>query len=70
MFRLALAPAKPNEGILGALFPGVEQLERVADHTPPYRAKVNNNRSYTPTHPYDFMVFTETLPLPVTYQDY
>jgi hypothetical protein len=68
VFRLALALAKLKKVIIGALFLGVEPLEQVADHTPPYRAKVNNNGSYTPTPPYDFMVFTKTLPLLCLYQ--
>jgi hypothetical protein len=73
VLRLALAPAKPNKGILGALFLGVEQLEWVADHTSPSRTKVNNNWSYTSSPPIQLHSvhrdFTFTLPLPRAYQD-
>jgi len=41
--RLALGPTQPPI----ALFPGIKQLEREANHLPPFSAKIKNEWSYT-----------------------
>jgi len=41
----------------GALFPGVEQLEREADHSPPSTVEVKHAWSYTSTPLYVLMVW-------------
>jgi hypothetical protein len=42
---------------MGALFPGVKQPEREADHSPPAVAEVKKMWIYTSTPPYAFMAW-------------
>jgi hypothetical protein len=41
----------------GALYPGVKQVGREADHSLPYSVEVKNEWGYTFTHPYVFMAW-------------
>jgi hypothetical protein len=43
-----------------ALFPGVEGPEHEGEGLPPSNAEVKNEWSFTSTHPYAFMLWTET----------
>jgi hypothetical protein len=55
--RQALGPTlPPAQWVTGALSPGVQQLGRQADHSPPTSAKVKKTWIYTSTPPYVFMV--------------
>jgi hypothetical protein len=59
--RLALGSIQPLiQWVMGALSPGVKQQGHVGDHSRPYSTKFKNEYSYTSTHPYVFMTYTET----------
>jgi hypothetical protein len=50
--RTSLGPTQPPiQRVPGALFLGVNRLEREADHSPPSSAEVKNAWSYTSTPP-------------------
>jgi hypothetical protein len=52
MPRPALGPTQPPiKWVPGALTPGVKQLGREVDHSPPSSAKVKSEWSYTSTPP-------------------
>jgi hypothetical protein len=47
--------------VVKAVSPGVKLLEYEADHPPPSNSEVKNERGYTSTPPYAFMICTRTI---------
>jgi hypothetical protein len=55
--RTALGPTQPPIQWIPGVFPGVKQLGREADHSPPTSAGVKNAWNYTFTSQYTFMAW-------------
>jgi hypothetical protein len=59
MPRVALRSSQcPIQWAMGATATGEKQSQHEADHSPPYKAEITNEWSYTSISPHSFMEFT------------